>query len=486
MVPQTRMNKRRRSFLTLVLSASLFFTISGANGLEIETQVPQDIRNVFARYKLPLDSISLYIKDLDSAQPLLELNADTARNPASVIKLLITFAGLELLGPFYTWETRFYLDGKLENDRLNGNLILQGGGDPLLVEEIFWHILYNLQARGLKHIDGDLVIDDSLFAEETSSAGDFDNKPYHAYNALPDAALINFLVHQFVFIPQNDKVLIYADPPADNLQIRNNVRLTTGTCNSRHSLVGMNVTAQGTQIITEFSGNYPASCGEQTLTRAVIPNDQYVYGVFKSLWEDMGGTLSGTVRKGLISNGARPFYVERSKPLSEIITYINKFSNNVMARQLLLTIGHEMNDSQGTKQLGSLAIEDWLRKISINTSHLIIDNGSGLSRDTRITARTLGQLLEHAYMSPYQPEFLASFPIAGKDGTMRKRLNGDIPAGKIRIKTGLINDVRTMAGYVHSRNDNHYIVVSLHNYPGIQNYAGTLIQDEILKWLYEQ
>ncbi|MBI4006049.1 MAG: D-alanyl-D-alanine carboxypeptidase/D-alanyl-D-alanine-endopeptidase [Gammaproteobacteria bacterium] len=480
------MNKRKLSFMFMLLGATLFFTAFSVSGLEIESRIPQEIRSIFSRYKLPLDSFSLYIKDIDSAQPLLDFNADTARNPASVIKLLTTFAGLELLGPYYTWETRFYLDGVLENNRLMGNLILQGGGDPLLVEETFWHILYNLHARGLKHIDGDLVIDNSLFEKEAGSTGDFDNKPYHAYNAFPDAALINFLAHQFVFIPQNDRVLIYADPPADNLQIRNNVRLTTGTCRSQHSLVSMNVTMQSAQIITEFSGNYPASCGEQTLTRAVIPGDQYLYGVFKSLWEDLGGTISGTYRNDTISDKAQLFYVEKSKPLSEIIMYINKFSNNIMARQLLLTIGHEMNGAQGTKLLGSQAIETWLQQNGINTSQLIIDNGSGLSRDTRITARTLGQLLEHAWRSPYQPEFLASLPIAGKDGTMRKRLNGGIPPGKIRIKTGLINDVRSMAGYVHSQNDNHYIVVSLQNYPGIQNYAGTLIQDEILKWLYEQ
>jgi len=157
-----------------------------------------------------------------------------------------------------------------------------------------------------------------------------------------------------------------------------------------------------------------------------------------------------------------------------------------MARQLFLTIGQEVLDTKGTKASGRKAIRDWLHGIGIDAPELILENGSGLSRNTRISASTLGLLLEHASKSPYQPEFYASLPLIGIDGTVRKRLNGKIPPGYARIKTGLIDDVRAMAGFVRSKNNNGYFVVSLQNYPGIQNTIGTLVQDEILKWLYEQ
>ena len=157
-----------------------------------------------------------------------------------------------------------------------------------------------------------------------------------------------------------------------------------------------------------------------------------------------------------------------------------------MARQLLLTIGSEKKDAIGSKANATTAIKDWLTDIGIPATELVLDNGSGLSRNARISARTLGMLLEHAYHSPYQPEFFSSLPLVGVDGTVRKRLNGRVEPGEIRIKTGLINDVRAMAGYVHSKNNNEYFVVSLQNYPGIQNTTGTLVQDEILKWLYEK
>jgi len=451
----------------------------------IPTHLPESVENILKKYKVPLDSLSIYIKEHDATQPLAELNVDVPRNPASVIKVLTTFAGLELLGPSYTWETHFHIDGKLKDGVLDGNLIIEGGGDPFLVKETFWHILHTLQARGLKHIKGDLLIDDGLYADETGSTGDFDNKPYRVYNAFPDAALVNFRAHQFYFIPQTNKVHIYADPHADNLQIINKVKLTKGKCRGQHRLIKMIIFTQGSQTIVEFKGNYPRSCGEQELLRAILPNDQYLFGVFKSLWESMGGTITGTFGKTSI-NGTKPIYIVPSKPLSEIITYINKYSNNVMARQLLLTIGKEKLDTIGTKAAGRRAIKDWLDNIGIPAPELVLDNGSGLSRNARITARTLGMLLEHANKSPYQPEFFASLPLVGVDGTVKKRLNGKIPPGYVRIKTGLINDVRSMAGYVRSKNGNDYFVVALQNYPGIQNTTGTLVQDEILKWLYDQ
>ena len=156
-----------------------------------------------------------------------------------------------------------------------------------------------------------------------------------------------------------------------------------------------------------------------------------------------------------------------------------------------MTIGKEKLESKneegkGSKILGRQAIKEWLQSIGIPAPELVLDNGSGLSRNSRVSVATMGKLLEYAYKSPYQPEFMASLPMLGVDGTVRKRLNGNIPAGEIRIKTGLINGVRAMAGYVRSQSGKHYVVVTLQNHPGIQNGIGTQVQDEILKWLYRQ
>jgi len=479
----------------LILSGVFIITLMTTSHFASSTEIanlnklPSTVQKLLKNYKIPEQSLSLFIKEIDQRQPLMTLNADIPRNPASTIKIITTFAGLELLGPTYSWQTKFYLDGTLADYTLDGNLVMQGGGDPFLVSEAFWHILFTLQAKGLKHINGDLLIDDGEFEDEVGSPADFDNKPYRAYNAFPDAALVNFRVHQFNFVPQKDSLHIYADPPAATMKINNKVKLTKGRCRGKHRHIKHDVVTHGHQTLITFTGDYPRSCGHQNLLRTIMPNDQYVFGVFKSLWENMGGTITGTVGKTRI-NGEKPFYVATSRPLTEIITYINKYSNNVMARQLLLTIGKEMQESngkdKGSKTLGRQAIKEWLVSIGIPAPELVLDNGSGLSRKSSVSAATMGALLEHAYHSPYQPEFMASLPMLGIDGTVRKRLNGAVPAGEIRIKTGLLNDVRAMAGYVRSQSDKHYVVVSLQNYPGIQNGVGTQVQDEILKWLYKQ
>ena len=471
-------------FCVLILTISISAESAGLNDL------PKTVQKIFKNYKLPADSLSLYIKEIDAQQPLIVLKGNTPRNPASSIKVITTFAALELLGPTYTWQTNFYLDGTLTDGTLDGNLIMQGGGDPFLVREAFWHILFTLQAKGLKHIKGDFLIDDGEFEDETGSPGDFDKRPYRAYNVFPDAALVNFQAHQFNFVPQKNGLHIYADPPAATMKIINKVKLIKGRCRGMYRHLKHNISRQGDNTVVTFSGDYPRSCGDQHLLRTMVPNDQYIYGVFKSLWENMGGTITGKVGKTSI-NGKKPFYVATSRPLSEIITYINKYSNNVMARQLLLTIGKEKLESEnkegkGSKILGRQAIKEWLLTIGIPAPELVLDNGSGLSRKARVSVTTMGKLLEHAYKSPYQPEFMASLPMVGVDGTARKRLNGKIPAGKIRIKTGLINGVRAMAGYVQSASNKRYVVVALQNHPGIQNGIGTQVQDEVLKWLYKQ
>ena len=447
--------------------------------------LPPAVSQLLKQYKLPADSLSVYIREYGADEALLSVNAATPRSPASVIKLLTTYAGLALLGPDYHWQTHIHLDGELNNGTLNGNLVIEGGGDPFLVRETFWHLLFTLRNRGLRHITGDLLIDNEMFAEETGSVADFDNKPYRVYNTFPAATLLNFRAHQFHFIPLGSGVHVYADPPAANLKIRNRLRPVAGACRGRHRQIGFNVSRQGPDTVVAFSGDYPRRCKNRALFRAVLAPDAYVYGVFKALWQDLGGTLGGGIGRASHEAGTA-FYSLPSRPLGDIITYINKHSNNVMARQLLLTIGSEMQAATGSKEAGRAVIGVWLDQIGIAAPELFIDNGSGLSRDSRISAETLALLLQHALQSPYQPEFLASLPLVGVDGTVRKRLKGRIPPGSARIKTGIIDDVRTMAGYVKARSNRHYIVVALQNHKGIHQGAGTQVQDALLEWLYRQ
>lgn len=448
-------------------------------------ELPAPVRNALSKKGVPAESLSVYVKQIGASKPLLAYRADISRNPASVMKVVTTFAALDILGPDYRWQTRVYRDGPLVDGRLNGDLILQGGGDPNLFVEDFWRLLHALRDRGVVDVDGDLIIDRSFFDGRSIDARPLDANRYRAYNTAPDAMLVNFGTTRFVVLPEKNRVRVFADPPSAALIIDNRVRPINGACRRARNRLRFEVVSKSPVTTVRFSGKYPWRCGEYALTRAVIPREQYVYGVFKALWQEMGGTLKGRGRNGSTPEGAMLLIDHESRLLAETIKSINKFSNNAMARQLLLALAAEHYARAGTPVAGSAVIADWLRQRGVSMLQLSIDNGSGLSRTARLSARGMGGLLEAAYRSPFSAEFLASLPLAGIDGTMRKRFVGEALEARLRMKTGTLNGVRAGAGYLLNRDGETYVVVMLHNHPGIQNGVGTQVQNVLLQWLYE-
>ncbi|MEE8305106.1 MAG: D-alanyl-D-alanine carboxypeptidase/D-alanyl-D-alanine-endopeptidase [Candidatus Tectomicrobia bacterium] len=452
------------------------------------TQLPQSVRDILHQAKIPEHRLSVWVQDLALPHPLLAVHAQQARNPASVIKLLTTIVGLEMLGPAYQFRTEAYIDGPLSAGRVQGNLILKGYGDPGLVTEAFWSFVRALRNRGIRHIDGDLIIDNSFFTTAEASAGAFDGKPHRVYNALPKALLLNFQATQFRFSPdaQTRKIRIIPHPRQTNLHIDNHLELVTGRCRGKHYRTQMQVTPNQTGSRVRFGGDYPLACGVAVIHRVVQPSVLHLFGAFDALWQEMGGTLSGGSREGRVPERARRVLVYRSRPLAELIRGMNKFSNNVMTRQLLLTIAAERSGAPGTLEHGRAAIRTWLQRNHIQATGLVVENGAGLSRQARITATTLAQVLRRASTSLYMPEFLASLPLVGQDGTMRRRFKGDALAGRARIKTGTLAAVRAMGGYVLSRPGGQWIVVALLNHPHAPGRWGRAVQDALLQWVFRQ
>jgi D-alanyl-D-alanine carboxypeptidase/D-alanyl-D-alanine-endopeptidase (penicillin-binding protein 4) len=195
--------------------------------------------------------------------------------------------------------------------------------------------------------------------------------------------------------------------------------------------------------------------------------------------------LDGAVRTGPVPGNARQIYVHRSRTLGEVVRATNKFSNNMMARHLLLALGSLQRERDIRVADGVAALEDWLLARGIDAPALRVDNGSGLSRDTRISARGMAGVLRAGFGSRYAPEFLASFPIAGEDHALRRREFDADGHAIVRIKTGLIDHVRAMAGYVTSRTGRTWIVVALINHPGVHRGAGTRLHDDIVRYVLD-
>lgn len=466
--------------LQLVIASGLFLSVSH----NTVAAMPQSLAVELEHLGLPATAISLYVHRLGDDQPLLTHLADRPRNPASTMKLVTTAAALDLLTPTHTWQTHTYVLGQLQRGTLDGDLLIQGSGDPQLVIEDFWRLIENLRQRGLRHITGDLILDSSLFDRSAINTKPLDHKRYRAYNTPPDALLVNFRATRLEVFPEGQSLRIYADPPATTLRLENHIKVLTGRCKGRTGGITLTVERQASGTLAKLGGRYPVTCGPTGFGRVLLTQDAYVYGVFRHLWLASGGTLRGTWRSGVAPTNQRAFASHRSDPLASTVRDINKFSNNVMARNLLLTLAAKRTQGVATPSDGRAAVLAWLAQAGIRMPHLAMDNGAGLSRSARLSARGLGQLLLHAWHGPWGPEFISSLPLAGMDGSLRQRFRGLAPeGGRIRLKTGRLSGVRAMAGYVTLSDNQTHAVVILINQEKLSNRIGDAAPAAVLRWL---
>ena len=445
--------------------------------------LPPAIANALRAAKLPSSAVAFHVQEVASARPSLALNADKALNPASVIKLITTYAALELLGPSFVWKTGFYTTGTLRSEVLDGDLIIKGSGDPKLTQEQLWLALKAVRARGVREIRGNIVLDRSAFDANGYDAAKFDGDPLRAYNAGPDALLINFKAFALTFAPDDAAAAVNVSAEPRGLPLRSSVKLVPGACaDFRAYLVKPKIDASGISV----SGNYASSCGVKTwwLHPHELNHAQYAAAVIRTLWADAGGTLSGEVRDSTVPAGAKLLYEAESQSLAEISRDINKFSNNVMARQLFLTLSAETLKLAGHAERSSRAVKTWLAEKKIGGDEVVLENGSGLSRIERASAGTLGRMLVAAYRSPVMPEFVSSMPLVAYDGTMRRRLKTRDIAGQAHIKTGSLNDVRSIGGYVLAASGKRYAVVFIVNHGNAG--AAQAAQDALLQWVYAE
>lgn len=449
--------------------------------------LPAPVVEALARHGVPEIDASVYVQALDAPTPLVNHRGETSRNPASVMKLLTTLAALEILGPTYTWATEVYASGPVRQGRLEGDLILKGHGDPYLTPERFWRLLASLRAYGIREVSGDLVLDQSHFAPVNQGRGDFDDRPHRAYNALPAALSLAFQATRLRFFPDPDGqgVRVVPEPPAPNLTVQNLLQWVDRPCTGRHHRPVLVIHDQGREATVRLRGSYASGCQETSLTRLILDPDAHLAGAFLGLWAEMGGALGGTWRTGVVPADARLLVREESPPLGEVIRGMNKFSNNLMSRHLLLTMGAEAHGAPATLDKGRRAVQAWLAEAGLDLPGLVLDNGSGLSRDARLTAPGVGRLLLAAFQGPHMADFMASLSLVGSDGTMRKRLRDGDLVGRARIKTGSLDHVNTMAGYVLDRHGRRWAVVLLVNHQGLQAWQGKQVQDALLRWVHQ-
>lgn len=476
---------RLRFPIPILLLALLHVPASGRT--QFDERLPAPVARALEAAGVPHSAVAVLVQDVDTHVPRASLNADKPMNPASVMKLLTTYAALELLGPAYTWKTEVWAQGGLIDGVLNGDLYLKGYGDPRLTFENFWLLLRQIRARGIREIRGDLVLDRGYFAPVGHDPARFDNEPLRPYNVGPDALLLNHKSIRLDFAPDAEKntVVVRAEPAPAQLDLINLVKLTEGACGSVwHEGIRMDLAHSGAAARLILTGAFPAACGEKSRHVAAFDHPQFVAGVFRQLWAELGGSIAGGLREAAVPATARLLARGESPTLAEVVREINKHSNNVMARQLYLTLGAEAAKRPARVEDAEAAVRGWLAQKELRMPELVIENGAGLSRSERISAGNLGRLLHAAYASAVMPEFIASLPLAAADGTMRKRLNNNGVARRAHVKTGYLEGVRAIAGYVLDRQGKRVIVVFMANHANAG--ATKAAQDALLACAWER
>lgn len=479
------MQIRAKSTLAALLAAGLgLATLPLA---EAQPSLPNRLQVVINGHQLPAGSYGFHVQEVGNGTTLLDINATTPLNPASTMKVLTTLAALEQLGPAYVWHTELYALGNVSNGTLEGDLLVRGGGDPYLLEDQVRNMLKALQRQGVRRISGDLVVDTSYFDPVVTQDGPIDNQQDRAYNVLPNALMSNFQAVTFYFRPSDDgqHVEITADPALSNLQISNNLTIKQGACEGYQRGISFDSDA-GRPDRVAFDGRFPSGCSEYSLVRAVLTPETFFFGLFDRLWRELGGEFNGSLRQGVAPVGVQPLVEWYSPPLSEVIRYINKFSNNLMTRQTLLTLGAERFETPATVDSGQTVVGEYLDMLGLDYNGLEVSNGSGLSRDSRISPALLGRVLQHGYDSPYMAEFIASLPLNGIDGTMRNRLRSEALRGNMHIKTGTLDEVSAVAGYVTASSGKQYTVVGMLNHSLADRGPGVELMDALLTWVHEQ
>lgn len=446
----------------------------------VSAQIPETVQRELARSGIAASQVALIAQPLTGQAPVASHQSTRAMNPASVMKLVTTYGALQLLKPDYRWRTAAYLQGPLQGDVLEGNLVIKGGGDPKFVIEDMLEWMASWRRAGLREIRGDLVLDESLFDGVGESMESFDGDPGQPYNVRPHPAMMNFKATKIIVTPQVDGSLaVTTDPPLADINIKNRLVPIKGACNA--SALGMSVSDNGAKTI-ELSGRYSLACAETSNFAAVLDHRQYIFSFFKAAWLANGGSITGQLKLGKASG--REWSVWRSpRTLADVIRDINKFSNNVMTRQVLLQMGLEASRSPGSAQRGRDALKEILVAKGLDFQELVVENGSGLSRIERVSAQSLARLLIDASRSSDADLFKESMPIVGIDGTMKRRLANTAVVGNAWIKTGSINGVSSVAGYVTAKSGAKFAVALIVNGPG--SPAAQAAQDQFIRWVYE-
>ena len=457
-------------------------------------QLPAPIAQVMAQQGLPEDTLGVLVLKGDAT--VLAHGANVPMQPASTMKLVTTMVSLERLGPAFRGRTELRTTGTIDKGVLRGNLILKGGADADLSGEDLENMLRALHYQGIRRIEGDLVLDRSLFQPARTDMGiAFDESPEAYYNVIPDALLVNKNMLQLDMRSTSKALTLQMQPALDRVTVGSDMTLVEADCAKWEDgwKLPEAVRQKDGRIKVLLHGTFPKECA-RSYSINVLDRDDYIDRLFRQKWKELGGKFSGKTVEGVAPPESRVLAEHTSRMLPELVRDTNKPSDNLLARTLFLSLGSLQPDpaagsfalpatGETTAARADAAVREWMRGQRIDDTGFVIENGSGLSRLERITPLQMGHLLQAGLRSNWAPEFQASMPIAGIDGTLRRRLQGTPAAGRARLKTGTLRNVVALAGYVPDANGVQNVFVAMINSEQAGNGRGRAVLDALVDWV---
>jgi D-alanyl-D-alanine carboxypeptidase/D-alanyl-D-alanine-endopeptidase (penicillin-binding protein 4) len=456
-------------------------------------KLPAPVLGAMRSAGLPLSSYGFFVREVGSAEPLLALNEDRPYVLASTTKVVTTMAALDLLGPNYRWRTYAFTKGYLAGGRLRGDLLIVGAGNALLSSEDMAQWFVKLQEQGLREITGNIVLDRYAFQlserDHIHTPPPSADRPHHMW---PDAFTLNEGVLRVEVQPARGKrAFISLVPPLADVKMVNNVSMSGG-CWANAALRN-----KGGQLSLMVNGSWTKACGTRSIPFAPLSHADITTRAVAALWTQTGGVLHGTVidqplqlaeargsavmQQGTDGELLLPFSVHLSERLPQVLRDINKTSDNMASRNLLLSLSHGFPLRNATLASAQARMRRWLTGQGLAEGDIEIDNGSGLSRTERGKPRAMVHLLANAWNSPSAEAFVASLPIAGVDGTLAHRMQNGAATGQAHLKTGTLLDTRALAGYVRARSGKVYAVAAMVNHP--RAALGRPALDVLIEWV---
>ena len=445
--------------------------------------LPQEIEKEIRNAGLSKDDVSIYIKEVGkNGRVVASLNEHSMRTPASVIKVLTTYASVLKLGFNYRWKTRFYTKGVVKNGTLYGDLVIKGFGDPTLDDNDLKRIVARIKSEGIRRVKGDIIIDRTYFKVGNRDNSGFDKNLYSAYNAMPDAMMFNERISTIYLNPKTNKV---SKKNGDNsYSVVNNLQIVNKPCRGKYSWAGLRVDESQSIPKMILQGSLSKDCRTQVISKVITKPYKSFYYALKNSLRSKGVRVDGTLRIKKVPKGSKPLFIYYSQTLEKIVSTTAKKSNNLYARHLLLLLGSKIYGSPATIEKGRKAV-NYILQINgaLDTKLPKIDNGCGLSRKSKLSATMLAIMLDNAY-ERYGRRWMKTLSIAGVDGTINRRFRGTKVQRRAWMKTGTVNSVKNISGYVRDIKGRLFTVVILVNSKK-SRYGGALLQNRVIKWLVD-